>query len=145
MASQGAIFAKVIDEVIESCQNDFEEGGVEPGTLEELKKVRGRFSFRLVHCGIRQEHFCDMRASNSRLRIQGIHQNHKPCITSKYLVCVESDFGRSQAKAGLQTVRRFGGVAVFGYLGQPFYFRALPLARRLAPCPLTNAYPLGTF
>ena len=40
---QGAVYAKVIDAVCESSQVDFEEGGVDQGTLELLRSVRDIF------------------------------------------------------------------------------------------------------
>lgn len=36
----GNIYRQIIDEVIESSRVDFEEGGVDEGVLEELRKVR---------------------------------------------------------------------------------------------------------
>lgn len=36
----GNIYRQIIDEVIDSSRVDFEEGGVEEGVLEDLRKVR---------------------------------------------------------------------------------------------------------
>lgn len=35
----GNIYRQIIDEVIDSSRVDFEEGGVEEGVLEDLRKV----------------------------------------------------------------------------------------------------------
>ena len=36
---QGSVYNKIIEEVIENCHVAFEEEGVEPAALEELRKV----------------------------------------------------------------------------------------------------------
>lgn len=42
MRSQGDVYAKIIEEVIESSRTDFEEHGISPTTLQELQQVRSR-------------------------------------------------------------------------------------------------------
>jgi hypothetical protein len=37
---QGNVYQQIIDNVIKASQNDFEESGVDPSTLEEMKQVR---------------------------------------------------------------------------------------------------------
>ena len=46
---QGSIYQRIISDVIESSQVDFEEGGVDPSTLEELRQV-GVQLFLLSYC-----------------------------------------------------------------------------------------------
>lgn len=48
----GNIYRQIIDEVIDSSRVDFEEGGVEEGVLEDLRKVRSVSSClsRIAHC-----------------------------------------------------------------------------------------------
>jgi len=40
--TQGDVYRQIIDKVILSAQNDFEEGGYTAETLQELKLVSGR-------------------------------------------------------------------------------------------------------
>ena len=37
--TQGAIYAQIIDRIIEAAKNDFEEGGYDQSTLLDLKEV----------------------------------------------------------------------------------------------------------
>lgn len=45
---QGDIFQKIIEDVVAASQNDFEENGVQPQTLNELQQVRHSISSILI-------------------------------------------------------------------------------------------------
>jgi hypothetical protein len=47
---QGTVFERVIREVCEASQVDFEEGGVDQHTLEEMKTVSKSFIFPFYRC-----------------------------------------------------------------------------------------------
>jgi hypothetical protein len=66
---QGEIYEKIIQEVINASQNDFEENGVQQQTLMELQQVGHFFSFSL--------HITCLCAFIS---------NHLPCIDSRIFV-----------------------------------------------------------
>lgn len=42
MKSQGDVYAKIIEEVVEGSKADFEEHGISSTTLQELQQVRSR-------------------------------------------------------------------------------------------------------
>lgn len=49
MPLQGAVYLRIMDDVIENCQTTFEEDGVSHQTLDDLKSV-GTYHFCRSHC-----------------------------------------------------------------------------------------------
>lgn len=47
--SVGAVYQQIINDVIDASRTDFEDGGVEEGVLEELRKVGSIKPFGCVH------------------------------------------------------------------------------------------------
>ncbi|KAL2350376.1 hypothetical protein BJ546DRAFT_444247 [Cryomyces antarcticus] len=123
----GGVYQKIIQEVIAQSQNDFEESGVDQGTLSQLQDVRifpiclptGRM---FVHIDVDDEtfslRFSILRSSSCRSACRGSKRGHTSVSWSVLYI----DFRKrrpaegelcSAGKSGVLRGRRFLGPACF--------------------------------